>query len=470
MKMYFITRCEGAELAMSTNMGTNNGGFHDDRDGRSRDVFSEPLLEMTGVTKSFSGVQVLKGVSLSIRAGEVCALLGENGAGKSTLMNIIAGVFSDYGGEIRIDGRAVTLHSPREAQRQGIAKIHQELNLVPELSVADNIFLGRELRSRWGTLDRKSMNRRAVQLLAELDLTLPPTRLIRLTRIAEQQLIEIAKALSLNARILIMDEPTSALADSEVQRLFQVIHQLSARGVAIIYISHRLEELPEIAHTVTVLRDGELIGTHPLAQCSRSDLIRMMVGRPLQEFFPREENCSDQQRELLRVEHLSLLGDAVSGRRPLRDISFKLHAGEITGFAGLMGAGRTELLETIFGVHPRYLVSGHVYLDDRLLDAHSPQHALQHGLAFVTEDRKGQSLITLLSVRFNISLPALGQFARWFLVDQQRERAAVIESPPNFSDQSVRAVQQRRASFGWQSAESRAGKMPAYPSAHPLNG
>jgi ribose transport system ATP-binding protein len=222
------------------------------------------LLEMSQITKSFPGVQALKGVSLSVRAGEVRALLGENGAGKSTLMNILDGVFSDYGGSIRIAGRPVSIHSPRDAQALGVAMIHQELHLVPELSVADNIFLGRELRTRRGTLDRPRMHALVAQLLAELDLHIPPTQPVRLARVAEQQLIEVAKALSLNARILIMDEPTSALADAETQRLFAVIRQLSARGVAILYISHRLEELPQIAQSVTVMRDGELIATRPL--------------------------------------------------------------------------------------------------------------------------------------------------------------------------------------------------------------
>jgi ribose transport system ATP-binding protein len=388
-------------------------------------VDEQPLIEMSHITKSFPGVQALKGVSLGVRPGEIRALLGENGAGKSTLMNVLSGVFSEYGGQIHMNGQPVTIHSPRDAQHLGIAMIHQELHLVPELSVADNIFLGRELHTRWGTIDRQTMNSRTIQLLAELDLSLPPMRPIRLTRIAEQQLVEVAKALSLNARVFIMDEPTSALADAEVQRLFKVIRQLSAQGVAIIYITHRLEELAEIAHSVTVLRDGELVGTHVLSEVSRADLIRMMVGRPLQEFFPKEENAIQREQVLLQIEHMSLSGDPAQGRRPLSDISFCLHAGEILGVAGLMGAGRTELLETIFGVYPRYLVSGQVHLKGRMLNARSPHQAIRRGLALITEDRKGQSLITLLSVRFNISIAALRRFTRWFFVTQREEREAV---------------------------------------------
>jgi len=386
-------------------------------------VTGAPLLEMRDIAKSFPGVRALKGVSLSVRAGEVRALLGENGAGKSTLMNILDGVFADYGGEIRIDGRPVSINSPRDAQNLGIAMIHQELNLIPELSISDNIFLGRELHTRWGGIDRPRMHRGAAALLAELDLHLPVTRPVRLCRIAEQQLIEVAKALSLNARILVMDEPTSALAEAEVERLFGVIRALAARGVAILYISHRLEELPQIAHSVTVMRDGAHIDTRPLAEAPRADLIRMMVGRPLQEYFPK--GASTAGAELLRVEGLGLRGDSATGRRPLRDVSFALRAGEIVGLAGLMGAGRTEVLETIFGVHPRYLVQGRVLLDGRPLDARSPRAAIRRGLAFITEDRKGQSLITLLSVRFNVSLAALGRFVHWAVIDQRGERAAV---------------------------------------------
>lgn len=387
-----------------------------------------PLLEMVNITKSFPGVQALKRVSLSVQAGEVRALLGENGAGKSTLMNILDGVFSEYGGEIRIAGSPVSIHSPRDAQKLGIAMIHQELNLVPELSISDNIFLGRELRTVRGTLDRKRMQQQTAELLAQLDVDLSPARLVRTVRLAEQQLIEVAKALSLNARILIMDEPTSSLADAEVERLFKVTRQLSARGVTIFYISHRLEELPQIAHSVTVLRDGELIATHALADITRSDLIRMMVGRPLQEVFPQRAYSSSSKQELLRVEHLSLRRGEGDSHRPLHDISFHLHEGEIIGFAGLLGAGRTEVLESIFGVYPRRQVSGSVFIKDRLLNARSPRQAIRSGLAFATEDRKGQSLITLLSVGFNITLAALRSFTPNMLVHSQKERAAVINA------------------------------------------
>jgi ribose transport system ATP-binding protein len=387
------------------------------------DAERAPALRLRSMGKSFPGVQALSDVSLSVGRGEVRALLGENGAGKSTLMNILSGAFAQYDGEIEIDGRPVTIRSPRSARDLGIAMIHQELHLVPELSVADNFFLGRERRTWWGKLDRSSMHRETARYLAELDLALSPNRPVGLAKVAEAQLIEVAKALSLDARILIMDEPTSALAEAEVQQLFAVIRRLSERGVCVIYISHRLEELPQIAHSVSVLRDGRMIGTLPIAQATRGDLIAMMVGRPLQAFFPSQETRAGQ-RELLRAERLDLSADVRSGRRSLKDISFTLHTGEIVGIAGLMGAGRTEVLETLFGVHPARSVRGRLYLDGRPVRLRSPRQAIARGLAFVTEDRKAQSLITSLSVRFNITLAALRRLMRGVTIDRARERAA----------------------------------------------
>jgi ribose transport system ATP-binding protein len=397
-----------------------------ERHEQGRAAAEAPRLEMRGCSKAFPGVQALSDVSLTVRAGEVRALVGENGAGKSTLMNILDGVFADYEGEILIDGRAAAIRSPRAAQAHRISMIHQELHLVPELSIADNIFLGREPRTLWGTVDRARMRRDAAALLAELDLPVPPTRLVRLCRLAEQQLVEVAKALSLDARILIMDEPTSALADAEIRQLFRVIAGLSARGVSVIYISHRLEELAEIAGSVTVLRDGELIGTHPIGDVTRDQLIRMMVGRPLKDFFVKADAGGGAAADCLRVDHLSLKGDRGAGRRALHDISFSVREGEVVGLAGLMGAGRTEVLETIFGAHPRRLVSGEVDIAGRRVTIRSPRQAIRAGLAFLTEDRKGQSLATMLSVRFNITLASLRRLLRWFGLDRRRERSIVL--------------------------------------------
>ncbi|WP_285566298.1 sugar ABC transporter ATP-binding protein [Actinoallomurus iriomotensis] len=383
-------------------------------------VTREVVLRMRGIGKSFPGVRALSGVDLTVHAGEVAALLGENGAGKSTLMNVLAGVHGDYDGVIEVGGEEAAVHSPKDAARHGIAMIHQELNLVPDLSIADNIFLGREPRTRWGTRDRSAAHARTAELLAGLGLRLSPRRMVRSCRIAEQQLIEVAKALSNNVRILVMDEPTSALADAEVQRLFEVIRDLTGRGVAVIYISHRLEELEEIADSVTVLRDGAYIGRRDMAGTTRAELIQMMVGRPLGDLFPRESGEHGDGDVRLRVEGLSLRAEA--GRTALHDIDLTVRAGEIVGLAGLMGAGRTEVLETLYGAHRPS--AGRIELDGRPYRPRSPRYAIRRGLALVAEDRKAQSLVLGNTVAFNASLAALGRYTRLF-VDRRRERAAV---------------------------------------------
>lgn len=384
------------------------------------------LLEMDGITKSFPGVMALQDVSLTVHAGAVAALLGENGAGKSTLINVLSGVFADYGGTIRVDGRPVSLHSPATAQRLGISTIHQELNLVPEMSVADNIFLGHERLGSARLLDRRGSLEEAARLLHRVGLRTSPRRLVRHCRVAEQQLIEVAKALSLNVRLLIMDEPTSALADAEVQRLFSVIRSLTAEGVGVVYISHRLEELEIIADSVTVLRDGRYVGTRPMARSSRDELIGMMVGRPLGELYHRDRPAAQAQPRL-EVSGLRLRGDPRSGRAPLHDVSLQVRAGEIVGIAGLMGAGRTETLEAIYGAYPGSAVHGTLRLGGRPYRPRSPRHAIARGLVLVAEDRKAQSLVLDNSVRFNASLASLSRFRRFRLVDARREREAVRE-------------------------------------------
>lgn len=382
-----------------------------------------PVLRMRGIGKTFPGVRALDGVELELHAGEVAALLGENGAGKSTLMNILAGVHAEYDGTIAVNGEDVRIGGPRDAQRHGIAMIHQELNLVPELSIADNVFLGREERTARGTIDRRTMYAKTAELLAGLGLDLSPRRLVRQCRIAERQLIEVAKALSLDVRVLVMDEPTSALADAEVRRLFTVIRDLTARGVAVVYISHRLEELAEIADSVTVLRDGTYVGRRSMAGATRAELIQMMVGRPLGELFPRTERAHAGGDVRLRAEGLTL--EAAPGRTRLRGVDVTVRAGEIVGLAGLMGAGRSEVLETLYGVH-KAPAGGRIELDGRAYRPRSPGYAIRRGLALVAEDRKAQSLVLDNTVAFNTSLAALGRFTRLF-VDRRRERAAVAE-------------------------------------------
>jgi ribose transport system ATP-binding protein len=384
----------------------------------------EALLTMRSVSKTFPGVRALRGVDLTVHAGEVVALLGENGAGKSTLMNILAGVHPDYGGTIEIDGAPVSIHSPKDAARHGIAMIHQELNLVPEMSIADNVFLGREPRTAWGGIDRRAMHVRTTELLDRLGLKLSPRTLIRNCRIAERQLVEVAKALNLNLRVLVMDEPTSALADSEVRQLFTVIRDLTAHGVGVIFISHRLEELAEIADSVTVLRDGVYVGRRTMAETDRAELIALMVGRPLDELFPRAAEQRSTGEIRLEVSGLRLTPEPDSGARPLHGLGFWVRAGEIVGLAGLMGAGRTEVLEALYGAFGR--VGGEVWIDGRRYRPLRPRRAIRRGIALVAEDRKAKSLVLDNTVRFNTTLAALDRYLRpWRTVDRRRERAAV---------------------------------------------
>jgi ABC-type sugar transport system ATPase subunit len=382
------------------------------------------MLEIQSVSKRFPGVRALHNVSFALAAGEVHALIGENGAGKSTLMKILSGVYTDYDGALLLDGQPLHLAGPRDAQQRGIAIIHQELNLIPELTVAENIFLGREPKTAAGLLDTAQMERESRALLDRLMLPIPVDRPVKSLRVGEQQLVEVAKALSLDARLLILDEPTSALSQAEIERLFTIVDALRAQGVTMIYISHKLDEIFRIADRVTVLRDGEWIGTLPITEADAPALIRMMVGRSLSDLFPKE--VAEEGDEALRVEHLSLLA---GGRgRTLSDISFSVRRGEIVGVAGLMGAGRTELLETLFGVHPRQRVRGRVVLDGQERRIASPADAIRAGLAFVTEDRKTQSLVLKLSVAHNLTLAALGQYLHLNIIRQRAENAAVQRS------------------------------------------
>jgi ribose transport system ATP-binding protein len=387
------------------------------------------ILNMSEITKQFPGVIALQGVTFDVRAGEVHCLLGENGAGKSTLMKIMSGIYADYGGQVWLNGALVQFHNPREAQFQGIAMIHQELNLVPELTVYENIFLGREYKSRLGVIDRRKMRQEAQQLVIQLGLDIEVNQPIYQLRVGQRQLVEIAKALSLNARILIMDEPTSALSDTEVEYLFGVIRGLRAHDVAVIYISHRLDEIFAIADRITVLRDGKGIDTVLAKDVSRTELIKMMVGRELSVMYPKANITLGDI--VLAVESLSYK----QGRRHiLKDISLNVRKGEIVGVAGLMGSGRTQLLEAIFGVYPRHAVSGRIWLDAKEVRFSSPKAAIENGIGLVAEDRKGQSLILERSVTENASLAALQEFMNWLqMVNRRREREAVKQVVQNLN-------------------------------------
>jgi ribose transport system ATP-binding protein len=384
------------------------------------------MLEIRAVSKSFPGVRALHAVSFTVEHGEVHALVGENGAGKSTLMKILSGAYSDFQGDLMLDGQPLVLGGPRDAQLRGIATIYQELNLIPELTVAENIFLGREPRTATGLLDVARMDDEARGLLDRLNLAIPPNRPVKWLRVGEQQLVEVAKALSLDARLLILDEPTSALSQAEIERLFAVIAALKAHGVTMIYISHKFDEIFRIADRVTVLRDGELVGTLPIAEADQPTLIRMMVGRDLSDLFPK--SAAPIGAEALRVENLHLAPEGERAGRSLHDISFQVQRGEIVGIAGLMGAGRTELLEAVYGVYPERRVRGTVAVDGQPRRIASPRDAIRAGLAFVTEDRKTQSLILISSVAHNLTLAALNRFLRLNILRRREEDVAVQDS------------------------------------------
>jgi ribose transport system ATP-binding protein len=384
------------------------------------------MLEIRAVSKSFPGVRALHAVSFTVEHGEVHALVGENGAGKSTLMKILSGAYTDFQGDLMLDGQPLVLGGPRDAQLRGIATIYQELNLIPELTVAENIFLGREPRTATGLLDVARMDDEARGLLDRLNLAIPPNRPVKWLRVGEQQLVEVAKALSLDARLLILDEPTSALSQAEIERLFAVIAALKAHGVTMIYISHKFDEIFRIADRVTVLRDGELVGTLPIAEADQPTLIRMMVGRDLRDLFPK--SAAPIGAEALRVENLHLAPEGERAGRSLHDISFQVQRGEIVGIAGLMGAGRTELLEAVYGVYPERRVRGTVAVDGQPRRIASPRDAIRAGLAFVTEDRKTQSLILISSVAHNLTLAALNRFLRLNILRRREEDVAVQDS------------------------------------------
>lgn len=378
-----------------------------------------PVLRMVNAGKSFGDVRVLGGVNLELNKGEVLALMGENGAGKSTLMNILCGAISHYDGEIWLDGKKVSIHSPIEARNLGIAKMHQELQLVPNLTVAENIFLGREQTNRAGLVNYKKMRDDAREYLGALELDVHPTQVVRDLRVGEQQLVEIAKALSLNARILIMDEPTSALSEAEANKLFAVVRKLRAGGVSIIYITHRIEEVFEISDRVMVLRDGARIGVSEAGGTTREEIIRLMVGRELNDLFNKEPTAASG--ELLSVENLCFAPPDGSGKRRLEGISLTLHRGEVLGIAGLMGSGRTELFECLFGVHPRNTM-GEIRFEGAQVLIGKPRDAIELGISLVTEDRKGQGLVLLRSIGENLSLPLIREFSQLFFMNNKLER------------------------------------------------
>lgn len=374
----------------------------------------EPVLQMSEITKEFPGVRALDRVDLDVRPGEVHALLGENGAGKSTLIRILGGIHRRDGGEIRLRGRRVEIDSPRQARELGIAIIHQELSQVGPLSVAENLFLGREPRRwRW-FVDWRTARRLAQEAMADLGIDIDPRARVDLLSVAERQALEIARALGQKADILVMDEPTAALTIEETNRLFGIIRDLTARGVAVVYISHRLEEIFRIADRVTVLRDGRHVGTFRREAIDMDGLIQAMVGRRLTEKFPKEVVPAGGQ--VLEVRGLSVAG-------VFRDVSFAVNAGEIVGLTGLVGSGKIEVAHAIFGALP--LEAGEILIEGQRVEIASPADAIAHGIGFVPEDRKTQGLVLGMSVASNLTLPFLDRLQIGGFVRRDDERRVV---------------------------------------------
>lgn len=358
------------------------------------------LVELRGITKSFPGVDALKSVNFELRSGEVHALMGENGAGKSTLMKILSGIYRRDGGDIYVNGERCEITSPRSAQDLGIGMIHQELSLMLDLTVAQNIFVGREPRLRFGRLNESLLNRRAVEIFDSMHLSLDPRAMADSLTIAKQQMVEIAKALSFRSRILIMDEPTAALNDAEIEELFVTIRRLRSEGVGIIYISHKMDELDRIADRVTVMRDGEYIDTVLVSETDVNSIISMMVGRSITHSTVEIPDHSSSPT-VLEVRNLCR-------GREIRDVSFSVKRGEILGFAGLMGAGRTEVARAIFGADPRD--SGDIIVNGDVRRINGPHDAVEAGIGYLSEDRKRFGLATTMDVRSNVTLASLSGY------------------------------------------------------------
>ena len=388
------------------------------------------LLEMRRIEKRFGGIHALKGVDFDLHSGEAHVLLGENGAGKSTLMNILSGNIAPDSGDIRLSGTSAHFSGPAEAHTAGIAMIPQELDLVPGLDIAANLFLGNEERTAWGTLAHRRMHSAASELLKKAGVSLDAGRPVSSLRMGERQLVAIAKALSANARILIMDEPTAALSATEAEHLFRVVRELCARDVGVIYISHRLEEVPRVADRVTVMRDGRVAG-EAKADAPQAELVRLLVGRSFEDLFPPQ--ASRIGRELLQLEHARFDPSIErAGWQAARDVSLTVHAGEIVGLAGLMGVGRTEFLSALYGFEAKGRWSGMVLVDGKPAHLGTIAAARHAGIAYVTDDRRGTGLILKHSVGENVVLSTLRRITPWALVAPRKERRYVADALSRF--------------------------------------
>jgi ABC-type sugar transport system ATPase subunit len=373
-----------------------------------------PLIAMHGIVKRYPGITALRDVNLSVDPGEVMALVGENGAGKSTLLKILAGAVRADEGVIKVSGESVQIHSPRESQARGIAVIYQELNLANDLSVAENIYVGREPRNRLGVVDFRAMERGAGEILSTLGINIAPNAIVGGLNIALRQMVEIAKALLINARLVVMDEPTSSLTEEEVDTLLNLVRRLRSKGVSVIYVSHRMREIFEIADRITVMRDGALVGVRDAGTTTPSDLVQMMVGRDLQDLYGVRASPIDKTAAAaLEVRGLS------SGKL-LHNVSFQVRPGEILALAGLIGAGRSDAALAIFGAAKRR--AGEIIINGRSMALRSPREAMNAGIGLVPEDRKHQGLFLGLPVRENMSSASLPEISRWSFVNRRRDR------------------------------------------------
>lgn len=371
-------------------------------------------IEMRGIDKSFGGNAVLKSAGFLLDDGEIHALMGENGAGKSTLMKILTGVYTKDAGTVLVDGKEVCYNNPQEAEKAGIVFIHQELNVLFDLTVEENMFLGKEIKKAFGICDKKAMRKKVKEILDLLGVDIDPGQTMDKLSVGQQQMIEIAKALMVDAKVIIMDEPTAALTQSETEVLFDVVKSLRQKGVSIVYISHRMEEIFELCDRITVLRDGSYIGTEKISDVDMNDVVKMMIGREIGERYPaRESKIGDV---IFEVKDLNCPGT-------FENVSFQVHAGEVLGVSGLMGAGRTEIMQAIFGNMPH--VTGNIYLEGKEIKNKNPEQAIANGIGFITEDRKVEGLMLEKSIMENISLANLGKISKNGVIQKKSEQDLV---------------------------------------------
>lgn len=374
-------------------------------------------IEMRGIDKSFGSNQVLKQAGFTLESGEVHALMGENGAGKSTLMKILTGVYTKDAGTVLVDGKEVNYKNPQEAEKAGIVFIYQELNVMFDLTVEENLFMGKEIHGKFGICDKKAMQKKAQEALNTLGVNISPKTVMSELSVGQQQMVEICKALMADAKVIIMDEPTAALTQSETVALFKVIESLRKKGVSMVYISHRMEEIFELCDRITVLRDGSYIGVKNIPETNMNEIVKMMIGREIGERYPSRDVKIG--KEVLKVKGLTRKGT-------FHDVSFSVRAGEVLGVSGLMGAGRTEIMQAIFG-NLSY-ESGTIEIDGKEVKISNPRQAMEHGIGFITEDRKTEGLMLDKSIRENISLCNLGRISKSSVISKEAEKDMVAEA------------------------------------------